>query len=86
MEILEYIYKHSLFCKDADLLIKITGRLILLNIVSLVKRLDGQKHEFVSAYLYGRATFQTAASYFFSILFPSSVGTEREHQGLEAQF
>lgn len=66
MEILEYIYEHSLFCKEADLLVKITGRLILLNIVSLVKRLDGQKHEFVSAYLYGRRYFSDSRFIFFS--------------------
>lgn len=66
MEILEYIYEHSRFCKEADLLVKITGRLVLLNIVSLVKRLDGQKHEFISAYLYGRRYFSDSRFIFFS--------------------
>ena len=66
MEILEYIHQNSDFCKEADLLVKITGRLVLLNIVNLVRCLDGQKQEFVSAYLYGRRYFSDSRFIFFS--------------------
>lgn len=66
MEILEYIQKHSQFCKESDLLVKITGRLILLNIDSVIKHLDGQKRDFVAAYLYGRRYFSDSRFIYFS--------------------
>ena len=57
MEILEYIHEHSKFYREGDLFVKVTGRLILLNICQIIKHLDKYTCEFVSSYIYGRRVF-----------------------------
>lgn len=48
MEILEHIHDHSRLAAKAQLLVKITGRLILLNIKTIVNDLRGRRYDFVS--------------------------------------
>lgn len=45
---------------------KVTGRLVLLNICNIVERLDKYKREFVSAYMYGRRIFADSRFIFFT--------------------
>lgn len=66
MEILEYIYRNSKLLKNADMCVKITGRLILLNIIPLVNHLGKIKHDFISAYMYGRRKFCDSRFLFFT--------------------
>ena len=66
MEILEYIRRYSGFYKEGDFFVKVTGRLVLLNICDIVGRLDKCKREFVSAYLYGRRIFADSRFIFFT--------------------
>ena len=73
MEILEYILKKSKFISQSDeatILVKITGRLIALNIktiISKLKQLRGKSKPFVSAYLNGRKPWSDSRFIFFSI-------------------
>ena len=65
MEILEYIHEHSKFYREGDLFVKVTGRLILLNICQIIKHLDKYTCEFVSSYIYmGAECFRTVDLYF----------------------
>lgn len=66
MEILEYIHEHSQFYRAGDLFVKVTGRLILLNICQIIKHLDKQNDEFVSSYMYGRRVFSDSRFIFFT--------------------
>jgi len=66
MEILEYIHEHSKFYQEGSLFVKVTGRLILLNVCDIVERLDKCKQEFVSAYMYGRRVFADSRFIFFT--------------------
>ena len=54
MEILEYAIEHSLKMKQAEMVVKVTGRLQLLNIVKLTEKIAKKVHRanvgFVSAY------------------------------------
>lgn len=54
MEILEYAVEHSQKMKDAEMIVKVTGRLQLLNIVKLTESISNKvknaKGGFVSAY------------------------------------
>lgn len=66
MEILEYIQAHSQFYREGDLFVKVTGRLILLNICQIIKHLDKYTCEFVSSYMYGRRVFSDSRFIFFT--------------------
>lgn len=66
MEILEYVQAHSKFYQEGSLFVKVTGRLVLLNICDIVERLDKCRQEFVSAYMYGRRVFADSRFIFFT--------------------
>lgn len=66
MEILEYIQANSQFYREGDLFVKVTGRLILLNICQIIKHLDKYTCEFVSSYMYGRRVFSDSRFIFFT--------------------
>lgn len=67
MEILEYAYKHSAFIKEGRLFVKITGRLILLNIVPMINYfLYKKKDSFISAYQNSTRPFSDCKFIFFT--------------------
>lgn len=72
MEILEYMQANSRFingCSKSVILVKITGRLILLNISAIIKKLNfsrSRNRTFVSAYLNGRKPWSDCRFIFFS--------------------
>lgn len=72
MEILEYMQINSYFineCNKSAILVKITGRLILLNILAIIKKLNSSRSRnraFVSAYLNGRKSWSDCRFIFFS--------------------
>lgn len=79
MEILEYIKAHSESYREGTLFVKITGRLILLNIRKIVERLDRQQGEFVSAYMYGRRIFADSRFIFFTKSYFPLLLAQKEH-------
>lgn len=70
MEILEYVQDHSQKFKHADMVVKITGRLELLNIKELVSSIANKvknvKNGFVSAYKHSKKPWSDCKFIFFS--------------------
>ena len=71
MEILEYVYNHSKIISSADILVKITGRLQLLNIKSIINclqyiiKIQNPKKGWVSAYQNSRKAASECKYIFF---------------------
>lgn len=84
MEILEYIQVNSRFvngCNKSAVLVKVTGRLILLNISAIIKKLNSNRSRnqtFVSAYLNGRKPWGDCRFIFFSPDFLSFLIAKKE--------
>lgn len=85
MEILEHACRQSRFVRESDedsIFVKVTGRLVLLNVVEIVSRLQRRRktgRRFVSAYLNGRKPFCSCEFIFFSPSFlPQFVGMKEK--------
>lgn len=79
MEILEYIHLHSLLAAKADMLVKVTGRLVLLNVRQLAASLQGCKGDFVSLLPYLRRRYCDSRFIFFTPRFFPLLLAEKEH-------
>lgn len=67
MEILQYAYKNSLFIQNGGVFVKITGRLIMKNIVSVVNYLlRRNKKAFISSYQNARRPMSDCRFIFFT--------------------
>lgn len=79
MQILEYAYNNSLFIRTGKLFIKITGRLILLNICQIVNYyLSMNKESFISAYQNSIRPFSDCKFLFFTSNFWSILLSYKE--------
>lgn len=80
MEIMEYAFEHSCFLKQKDILvIKITGRLKLLNIKKIVKFLIHKKFEFVCSAKNARKPFSDCRFIYFTKSFWPILRQQKEN-------
>lgn len=79
MEILEHIQECSEFFQEGSFFVKITGRLVLLNVCKLVNSLSKFGGDFVSAYMSGRYVYSDSRFIFFTKpFFPILLGQKEK--------
>jgi len=90
MEILEYAYHHSRLIKYGELFVKITGRLMYINIVPtidyLTRKIKNHKQEYVCCNLGARNIWSDSRFFFFTLPFFERLLAKKEKISIEFEF